>query len=347
MPFFSVLIPSYNRPEFVGAAVESVLHNGYGDFEIIVSDDKSPRQSEIKAVLDPYLRDPRVRLHLQTVNLREAANREFLLGVARGDWHIILCDDDKLLPRALGVLADAIRTQAGADLYAFGYAVIDEHDRVAYARRAPKPLRIAAVNLRLAQELLVSDAFPFWFYHPATFCSHRSVRERVKPNPDVGIGDDIMFLIDYINSGGQLHVVPEVLMQYRKMSRASTVLQLNQSTGELPNLISRARILQHLLQRSDLLPALAEFVATPTFRERLLYDPVVWAGLLLEQVLPHLALRPDEARELAAYVSGRSRRFHRLRLIWRRVAFFCGIFGLAGLKEIVGVQLRRMASRTH
>ncbi len=48
---FSVLIPSYNRPEFVGKAVESVLRNDYRELEVVVSYDQSHRQTEIAAVL--------------------------------------------------------------------------------------------------------------------------------------------------------------------------------------------------------------------------------------------------------------------------------------------------------
>ncbi len=347
MPLFSVLIPSYNRPEFIGAAVGSVLENDFPDFEVVVSDDKSPRQSEIEKVLLPYMSDPRLRLHLQPQNLREAANRGFLLGAARGEWHVILGDDDKLLPNALSTLASAIRSEPGADIYAFGYSLIDERDRVAYARRAPRSLRISVADPRLTREMVVSDAFPFWFCHPATFCSHRRVRERVKPNPDVGIGDDTMFLIDYVNTGGALHVVPEILMQYRKISAPSTGLQMNQSAGDLPNLVSRARIMQALMKRTDLHPVLAEFVATQTFRERLLYDPVVWSGQSIGALLPHLKLDLRDEQELAAYAERRNRLFHRQRLLLRRVSFFWSLFGIAGLGEMAKVQLQRLGARAH
>jgi glycosyltransferase involved in cell wall biosynthesis len=55
MPLFSVLIPSYNRPELIAKTVRSVLSSDYKDFELIVSDDRSPRQTEIVETLRPYL----------------------------------------------------------------------------------------------------------------------------------------------------------------------------------------------------------------------------------------------------------------------------------------------------
>jgi glycosyltransferase involved in cell wall biosynthesis len=36
MPYFTIVIPSYNRGHIVGRAIESVLNQSYSDFEIIV-----------------------------------------------------------------------------------------------------------------------------------------------------------------------------------------------------------------------------------------------------------------------------------------------------------------------
>lgn len=344
-PFFSVLIPSYNRPELIGAAVASVLANSWTDFEVIISDNQSPRRPEIVAALQPFLGDARVHLHLQPVNLYEAGNRDFLSQTARGEWHIILCDDDKLYPQALRTLAHAIPQQPDADLFAFGYTVIDEHDRVAYSRRAPRSLLISARDERLTRELLISDALPFWLYHPATFCARRRVRDRIKPNREIGIGDDVMFLIDYINAGGAIHVVPEVLMYYRRMTAGQTQLQTNQSADDLPNLITRAKILLHLSARTDLQPAIAQFVADRTFRQRLLYDPVIWTGLAPAELLAHVPLPTEWTDELIDSHARQNRRLHRWNLAGRRAAFFVSLFGWAGVSALWSVLLQRRRSR--
>jgi len=344
VPLFSVLIPSYNRPEFIGAAVQSVLDGDFTDFELIISDDKSPRQEEIAAVLAPFTRDSRVRVHMQAANLREAGNRDFLLQTARGEWQIILGDDDRLYPHALSTLARAVRELPGALIYAFGYTVVDEHDRAAYSRRAPEPLGVSTAVPRLAEAMLISDAFPFWLFHPATFCSHKSVRELVKPNRDVGIGDDLMFLIDYLNSGEVLQILPAVLLYYRKMSPGSPTLQGNQSAGELPNLICRAKILQHLRSRADLQPTIAAVVNRPAFQQRFLYAPIIWSGVPLVELLPVLRLSPEMEEELISFVRQRPRTAYKILLTLRRVIFFLSLFGVAGLRELMSVSLSRLAS---
>ena len=342
-PFYSVLIPSYNRPELIAAAVASVLANDWADFEVIISDNQSPRRSEIVAALQPYLDDPRVHLHLQPVNLFEAGNRDFLFQTARGEWQIVLCDDDKLYPHALSSLAAAISQQPATDLFTFGYTVIDEHDRVSLSRRAPKPLLISARDDRLMREVLVADALPFWLYHPATFCSRRSVHERIKPNRDIGIGDDIMFLIDYINTGGAIQVVPAALMYYRKMNAGQTRLQMNQSAGDLPNLVTRAKILLHLSGRRDLQPAINAFVTSPDFRQRLLYDSVIWSGMAPAELLAQVPMPAAWARELVDFCSRHRRTPYRFRLTLRRMGFFVSIFGSAGLVAMGSVLLQKLS----
>lgn len=345
MPLFSVLIPSYNRPELIAAAAGSVLAGGFEDFELVISDDKSPRQSEIVTALAPFARDPRVKIHLQPANLREAANRDFLLRTAAGEWQIILADDDKLMPGALASLAAAIGRHPGATIYAFGYRLIDEHGRCAYSRRAPEALRFSASDVRLARELFAADTFPYWFFHPATFCSHRSVRDRVRPNSDIGIGDDLIFLMDFINMGGVLQVVPEVLMEYRKFSAQATHAQRNQSAGVAPNLVSRALIMQHLTDRTDLSPGLAGYVASPEFRRRFLFDQVVWSGYPPEGLKSFFETHPGQYDELLDFVRRTHRRTHRLRMRGRRLCFFVSLFGLGGLREIGKVSVQRLINR--
>ena len=46
MPKVSVIIPTYNRAEFLRSAIESALKQTYTDLEIIVSDDKSTDHTE-------------------------------------------------------------------------------------------------------------------------------------------------------------------------------------------------------------------------------------------------------------------------------------------------------------
>jgi len=341
MPFYSILIPSYNRPELIGETVDSVLKNDFNDFELIISDDKSPRQDEILDSLKPFLRDSRVQLHLQSENLREPGNRDFLFSAASGQYLIVLGDDDLLYPYALSTLATAIERHPESGIYTFGYTIIDEFGSVRYSRQAPKPLRVSIQNQKLAREIIVSECFPFWMYHPATFCAKKEVHSKIKSSSEVGIGDDLMFMIDFINESGIIQMVPAVLMCYRKASSDAAYAQFNQSLGDLPQLIARAKIMRQLSIRMDFHPAIAEFVKSFACRRRLLYDPVLWSGLVVEGLQQVLELSDDEMEELRRHKKYRPRVLYKRWLSLQRGLFFFSLFGFSGLKEMCKVLLSR------
>lgn len=344
-PFFSVLIPSYNRPEFVGAAIGSVLASRFGDFELVVSDDCSPRRDEISAVIDTYRNDPRLRVHMQTSNLREAANREFLLTAARADWHVILGDDDLLYPNALGVLADNIRDHPQCELFTFGYTIIDERSRPRFSRRALKPLRIHRDDPAILEEFLASDAFPFWFYFPATFCAHKRVHERIKPNRNIGIGDDVQYLLDFVNTGGAIQVIPDVLMCYRKMDPRASNLQLNQSGATLSNVYSRYRIFQELQGRADICEELRPIVTGPSFRQRFVYDTIAGEAGSLDEIADAVGMEPVHRAELFRYYRFRIRKWTLARGYVARCLYFIRLFGWDGFIDILRVFRERYRSR--
>ena len=45
MPFFSVIVPTFNRAELLKTTVRSILAQHYGDFELVVIDDGSQDDS--------------------------------------------------------------------------------------------------------------------------------------------------------------------------------------------------------------------------------------------------------------------------------------------------------------
>lgn len=96
MPKISIGITTYNRPAFLREAIESILNQSFGNFEIIVSND----YLDVPVTWDSLglVMDSRVRLVNQSFNLGELKNMNFLLEAARGDWFIWLADDDLMHP---------------------------------------------------------------------------------------------------------------------------------------------------------------------------------------------------------------------------------------------------------
>jgi glycosyltransferase involved in cell wall biosynthesis len=89
-PFVSVIIPTYNRRELVQGAVDSVLDQTYGDYEIIVVDDGS--QDGTGEIIAACYGD-RVRYVYQE-NAGESAARNRGIALARGTLVALLDSDD-------------------------------------------------------------------------------------------------------------------------------------------------------------------------------------------------------------------------------------------------------------
>ena len=96
-PFFSVVIPVFNRAASLARAIESVRAQTFQDFEIVVVDDGSA--DDPRAVADSFA-DPRLRYFRQT-NAGGGAARNHGIDEARGEFIAFLDSDDVFLPRHL------------------------------------------------------------------------------------------------------------------------------------------------------------------------------------------------------------------------------------------------------
>jgi glycosyltransferase involved in cell wall biosynthesis len=97
-PFFSIIMPVYDRAAVVGRALRSCLSQSFDSFEIVVVDDGS-RDDSVAAVRS--FTDPRVRLVLHERNRGQGPARNTAMSEARGEWLLFLDSDDELLPGAL------------------------------------------------------------------------------------------------------------------------------------------------------------------------------------------------------------------------------------------------------
>jgi glycosyltransferase involved in cell wall biosynthesis len=94
----SIGIPAYRGAAHIGAAIESVLAQSFGDFELIVIDDDSP--DDTYAIASAY-RDPRVRCLRNGRNLGPQGNWNRCLDEAAGRYFRLLPQDDLLTPDCL------------------------------------------------------------------------------------------------------------------------------------------------------------------------------------------------------------------------------------------------------
>ncbi len=145
----SVIIPTYNRPNYLREAVDSVFAQTYPWVEILVIDDGSADGgAATKSALKPYLSpDPRLSkvtyLYQKNGGLVSAVNRG--LALARGEYIQRLDDDDRLLPEKIARSVELFRACPAVGLVATGYYQIDaegQRIRTCSPRRCPDSGRL-------------------------------------------------------------------------------------------------------------------------------------------------------------------------------------------------------------
>lgn len=132
-PLVSIGIPTYNRADsYLGYALRSAVNQTYKNVEIIVSDNCSPDNTEsVVRAFD----DPRVRYYRQTENIGPVKNRHFCLEQSRGDYFVMLLDDDLIDTDFIFTCMDAVRSRAEVGVILTGMREIDSRGNVLSASR--------------------------------------------------------------------------------------------------------------------------------------------------------------------------------------------------------------------
>ncbi|MCF7869806.1 MAG: glycosyltransferase family 2 protein [Candidatus Omnitrophica bacterium] len=90
-PLFSIIIPTYNRRQFLKIAIESVLKQTYANYELIIVDDGSTDNT--KELIKDY-KDSRLNYYYQQ-NKGPASARNLGIAKARGEFVCFLDSDDR------------------------------------------------------------------------------------------------------------------------------------------------------------------------------------------------------------------------------------------------------------
>jgi glycosyltransferase involved in cell wall biosynthesis len=111
-PKFSICIPIRNESEWLGNAIESVLAQTYGDFELVIGDNASDDGiDKVVAEFD----DPRIVHNRfdELVLVNESWNRTVAL--CRSAWVVPMSADDRMRPHCLERMVEMLDAHAGAE----------------------------------------------------------------------------------------------------------------------------------------------------------------------------------------------------------------------------------------
>ncbi len=100
-PQISIILPTYNRPDLLKEAIDSVLQQTYRNFELIISNNCSTLK-EVDYICKEYAaKDTRIKYYCQTENIGCVRNAEFCQLKAKNRLIFSMSDDDIISPTFL------------------------------------------------------------------------------------------------------------------------------------------------------------------------------------------------------------------------------------------------------
>ena len=123
-PEVSVVLPTFNRLQYLRPAVDSVFAQTFTDWELIVADDGS--EGETATYLEALADRPRVKLLRLPHTGNPGAVRNAACRVARGEYVAFLDSDDVWLPEKLQLQLASLRSQPQRGWSHTAFTVVDE-----------------------------------------------------------------------------------------------------------------------------------------------------------------------------------------------------------------------------
>jgi glycosyltransferase involved in cell wall biosynthesis len=177
MPFFSVIIPVYNRIGRIDQAVESVLAQTFTDFELIIVDDCSTDGTWEH--ISKYT-DPRIRVFRNERNSERCATRNRAIELSQGRYITFLDSDDHHLPHHLEALHGLISEKGFPKAFFFTNAWNEDESGKRTERCCP--------------DFTDHDPFSYFLHYtvnPQRWAVHRDVMLAHPFDPAINICEDM------------------------------------------------------------------------------------------------------------------------------------------------------------
>ena len=207
-PLVSVLMPVYKTAPYLSEAMDSMLHQTFKDYELIVLDDCSPDNAE--EILDAY-DDSRIVRYKGENNVGLSNVLNVGIEMARGKYIARMDSDDISLPNRLQIQVDYLETHSEIDLVSVGMQLFGVKESVWIRERNPEKVKIEALfhsPVLHASSMWRKDSFE---RHGLRF------RQEMVPAEDYDLWTRAML------KGLKLVNLPEVLYEYRIHEAQATV----------------------------------------------------------------------------------------------------------------------------
>jgi glycosyltransferase involved in cell wall biosynthesis len=125
-PLVTLAVATLNRPGYLGETLSSVLAQDYTNLDILVSDNGS--SDETPSLVAKLIKDdPRARFRRNSTTVPIHEHFTQCLKAARGEFFILLCDDDLISPNFVSELVHVATRHDDVNLVVPANATVDEN----------------------------------------------------------------------------------------------------------------------------------------------------------------------------------------------------------------------------
>ncbi|BAO76639.1 glycosyltransferase family 2 protein [Winogradskyella sp. PG-2] len=147
MPFFSVIIPLYNKAEYISECLKSALNQTFKDYEIVIVNDGSTDNSV--SIVETFSSEKIKLFHQDNQGASKARNNGS--SFAKGTYIAFLDADDIWKPKHLESLKECIDFSPNAGIYATNY-------HIKHSEHAILPAKLD-IDISQSKPLVVEDFF--------------------------------------------------------------------------------------------------------------------------------------------------------------------------------------------
>jgi glycosyltransferase involved in cell wall biosynthesis len=178
---FSIIIPSYNRANFLPRAIQSVISQQYENWELIIIDDGSTDNT--KEVVAPFLVDIRIKYIYQS-NAERSAARNHGIKLSKGDFITFMDSDEYIDNDRLLLLFNGIKNNKFLTAMYFTDIRFEFPDtKYNYIRR----------GRNFSFPINPDDLIQTIIGNPQ-FCSTKEVLDKYQFNEELTVGEDMELL---------------------------------------------------------------------------------------------------------------------------------------------------------
>ena len=239
MPFFSVIIPVYNRAHRLPYVLESLRKQTFQDFETIIVDDAS-NDNSYQVAMNYELPNKIVLRNEQ--NCERCVTRNRGIDVAKGQYICFLDSDDYHLPEHFQKLHDYIVSKGNPVAFFFTNAWDETEDGIRTERVCPD----------------YDKSNPYMYFlrytvNPQRWAVHRDILNNVQFDPNVTIAEDMDTSLRIVEKGYPVFQLKERTTVYVAANDSFTHGASNKAEKELQyyNLIFSKKELHPHLPKSE------------------------------------------------------------------------------------------------